>query len=99
MHSDCVRGFPSHLGNLAEKQTQAKKTLLEISFLKELEDVVAGQDGPCPCPCPSSVTRVSQTPSQPAPQPWLSLRFAAVIYPPPASESFSHHPAAFNPLV
>lgn len=44
MHSDCIWGFPGHLGNLTEIQILAKKSLLEIRFLKELWDVVSGQD-------------------------------------------------------
>lgn len=55
-HGDCIRGFPSHIGNLAEKEPNQKKnknknpksSFFSISFLKELGDLVAGQEGACP---------------------------------------------------
>lgn len=62
-HSDCVRGFPSHFGNLAEKQTPAKKNLLETNFLKELRDVQLGRTDPAPAP--------AQTPPSLPPPPQL----------------------------
>lgn len=79
MHSDCVRGFPSHIGKLAEKEPKQKTLFLQSASPESSE-------GPCPSSYPGFL--------QACPSGLLSLWFAAIIYPPCDSESFSHHPTA-----